>query len=106
MPSEAAAIDAIDLSLEIAAASSLPVGPYKNISRGIDAIVMHLRTVGRPIPRGQLLMDVLRGGWRDGDPHAYAKLWDVIRYHCDDAKSRVLVRRPGDMVALAKGSDK
>lgn len=106
MPSEAAALDAISMALEIAVAANVPAGPYRNISRGIDAVVAHLRAAGKPMERGRLIAEVLAGGWREGDPHAYAKLWDVIRYHCDDAKTLVIVRRPGDTVALAKGSGK
>lgn len=106
MPSEAAALDALNMVIEIAQDSQIPALPYSGVRRGIDAVVMHLNNIREPMERGRLISEVLAAGWRKGDPHAYAKLWDVIRYHCDVAKNSPIVRQKGDTVALARAVNK
>ena len=107
MPSEAAALEALDMALEVVGASAGDTaGPYAEVKRGIDAIVMHLTKHGAPMERRQLVTEVVAGGWSAGDPLAYMRLWDVIRHQWTAAKSPVLARRKDGKVALAKGAGK
>lgn len=106
MPSEAAALEALDIALQYADASdSTPApGPYTDVRRGIDALVMHLAKHGSPMDRRQLVTEVISGGWSNGDPLAYMKLWDVIRHQWSGAAKQLLVKRKDGKVALAKGA--
>jgi hypothetical protein len=103
MPSEAAALEALDMALGVmgehtAAGSS---GEYAETRRGIDALVMHLSKVGRPMERRRLVREVLAGGWANGDPLAYMRLWDVIRFQIKGAVNPQIVQRKDGTVTLA-----
>lgn len=105
MPSEAAALEAIDFALQVAEGDkSEEPGPYASIKRGLDALVTHLKSNGGPMDRRTLVTEVIQSGWNHGDPLAYAKLWDVIRHQWAGAPNPVLVKRKDGKVALAKGA--
>ena len=104
MPSEVAALEALDMALGVmgehtAARSS---GEYAEVRRGLDALVMHLTKVGRPMERRRLVREVLAGGWANGDPLAYMRLWDVIRFQIKGAVNPQIVQRKDGTVTLAK----
>jgi hypothetical protein len=105
MPSEAAALDAIDMALGVMGehtAAGSESGEYAKVRRGIDALVMHLTKVGRPMERPRLVREVLAGGWAEGDPMAYMRLWDVIRFQIKGAVNPQIVKRKDGTVTLAK----
>ena len=101
MPSEAAALEALDMAESvIGAANPAPqAGKYTEVGKAIDALVIHLREHG-PMRPGRLAKEVAGGGWALGDPIAYQRLLDMIRYQCAGAKHPVLVRRKDGTIAL------
>ena len=104
MPSEAAALDALDMALSsMAPAPAPPAGIYSDVRRGIDALVMHLAKVGKPMERRRLVREVCAGGWANGDPLAYMRLWDVIRHQLNGAVEPQLVQRKDGTIGLARG---
>jgi hypothetical protein len=104
MPSEAAALEALDMALGVMgehAAARSESGEYAEVRRGLDALVMHLTKAGRPMERRRLVREVIAGGWANGDPLAYMRLWDVIRHQIKGAVSPQIVQRKDGTVTLA-----
>lgn len=105
LPAEADALESIDMALF--ALETKPIeGPYFSIKRGVDAAVACLSRAGKPLTRKQLCTEVVEGGWLQGDPEAYWKLWDVIAYQFDRAKNPTLVEKRGDKVWFVKPKEK
>ncbi|MBV8451105.1 MAG: hypothetical protein JOZ29_02370 [Deltaproteobacteria bacterium] len=102
MPSEAAALEALDLAAKVLEPIPLEPGEYSDIHKALDALVMHLKKTGKPMRAGQLAREVAAGGWALGDPLAYARLMDMIRYQTSRAKQPALIRRKNGTISLAK----
>ena len=106
MPSEADALEALDMAAAALDANSpaMQAGEYTNTPRAIDALVAHLRKVGRPMKPGRLAKEVASAGWALGDPLAYARLWDAIRYQCDGARKPLIKRLRDGTITLITGA--
>jgi hypothetical protein len=74
-------------------------GEYSSYRNGADAVVSYLQKHG-PKSSREACMAVCSGGWLQGHPDAYWKLWDTIQYQLERSTNAKIVSLGNDIIGL------